>query len=80
MTIETLTSFFKWCTILNAAILIYSSLFLCFAPGFVYRIQSKWYPISRETFDIIAYSYLGLFKVLFIVFNLVPYLALVIIA
>lgn len=80
MTIETLTSFFKWCTILNAAILIYSSLFLCFAPGFVYRIQSKWYAISRETFDIIAYSYLGLFKVLFIVFNLVPYLALVIIA
>ena len=80
MTIETLTAFFKWCTILNAAILIYSSLFLCFAPGFVYRIQSKWYPISRETFDIIAYSYLGLFKVLFFAFNLVPYLALRIIA
>lgn len=79
MTIETLTAFFKWCTILNAAILIYSSLFLCFAPGFVYRIQSKWYPISRETFDIIAYSYLGLFKVLFFAFNLVPYLALIII-
>ncbi len=80
MTIETLTAFFKWCTILNAAILIYSSLFLCFAPGFVYRIQSKWYPITRETFDIIAYSYLGLFKVLFFAFNLVPYLALIIIA
>ena len=80
MTIETLTAFFKWCTILNAAILIYSSLFLCFAPGFVYRIQSIWYPISRETFDIIAYSYLGLFKVLFFAFNLVPYLALIIIA
>ena len=80
MNLETLTSFFMWCTIISGAILIYSSLFLCFAPGFVYRIQSKWYPISRDTFDIIAYSYLGLFKVLFIVFNLVPYLALLIIA
>ena len=80
MSIETLTAFFKWCTILNAAILIYSSLFLCFAPGFVYRLQSKWYSISRESFDIIAYSYLGVFKVLFIVFSLVPWLALVIIS
>lgn len=79
MTIETLTAFFKWCTILNAAILIYSSLFLCCAPGFVYRIQRRWYPITRETFDIVAYSYLGAFKLLFFVFNLVPYLALVII-
>lgn len=80
MNIETLTAFFKWCTILNAVILIYSSLFLCFAPGFVHRIQSRWYPISRETFDIIAYSYLGVHKLLFFVFCLVPYLALVIIA
>ena len=80
MNLETLTSFFMWCTIISGAILIYSSLLLCFAPRFVYRIQSKWYQIPRETFDIIAYSYLGLFKVLFIVFNLAPYLALVIIA
>ena len=79
MNIQTLTTFFMWCTIINAAILIYSSLFLCFAPDFVYRLQSRWYSISRETFDIIAYSYLGLFKVLFFVFSLTPYLALVII-
>ena len=79
MTIETLTAFFMWCTIINAGILIYSSLFLCFAPNFVYRIQSRWFSISREAFDIIAYSYLGLFKVLFFTFNLVPYLALLII-
>ena len=78
MNIQTITTFFMWCTIINAAILIYSSLFLCFAPDFVYRLQSRWFSISRENFDIIAYSYLGLFKVLFFVFNLTPYLALVI--
>jgi hypothetical protein len=80
MPIETLTTFFMWCTIINTAILIYSTLFLWLAPGFVYRIQSKWFPISRETFNIVAYSYLGLFKLLFLVFNLVPYLALLILA
>jgi hypothetical protein len=79
MNIQNLTTFFMWCTIINAALLIYSSLFLCFAPDFVYRLQSRWYSISRETFDIVAYSYLGLFKLLFFVFSLTPYLALVII-
>ena len=78
MDIKTLTTFFMWCTILNAAILIYISLFLCFAPDFVYHLQSQWFSVSRETFNIIAYSYLGLMKVLFFVFSLVPYLALVI--
>jgi len=78
MNIDSLHSFFMWCTIINGCILIYSSLFLCFAPDFVYRIQSKWYRISRENFDIIVYSYLGLLKLLFFVFNLTPYLALTI--
>jgi len=80
MNIETLTTFFMWCTIINASILIYSSIFLCFAPGFIYRIQSRWFSVPREAFNIIAYSYLGLFKVLFFTFNLAPYLALLIIA
>ena len=80
MPIETLTSFFMWCTIINASILIYSSLFLWLAPDFIYRIQSKWFPVSRDTFIIVAYSYLGLFKLLFLVFSLAPYLALLILA
>ena len=80
MPIETLTTFFMWCTIINAAILIYSSLLLWLAPDFIYRVQSKWFCISRETFNIVVYSYLGLFKLLFFVFSLVPYLALLILA
>ncbi len=49
------------------------------APDLVYRTQSKWFPISRETFDVIIYSFLGLFKVVFLVFSAVPYAALLII-
>ena len=78
MNIDTLTTFFMWCTIINAAILIYSSLFICFAPGFIYRIQHRWFSIPRETFNIVAYSYLGVFKIFFIMFNIAPYLALLI--
>ena len=80
MTIETLTNFFMWCTIINFGLLIYMSLFLIFAPNFVYRMQSRWFPLKRETFDIVVYAFIGLFKIFVIVFSLVPYLALLIVS
>lgn len=78
MNLEILTSFFMWCTIINGVIYLYSVAFICSAPNFIYRIQSKIFSIPRETFDVILYSYLALYKVLFIVFCLVPWLALLI--
>ncbi|MFQ5543914.1 MAG: DUF6868 family protein, partial [Nitrospiria bacterium] len=79
MDIQTLTHFFMWCTIINGGILILWSVFFIFTPGFIYRIQSKWFPISRETFNIAIYSFLGLFKIFFLIFNVVPYVTLLII-
>jgi len=48
-------------------------------PDLVYRMQSKFFTISRETFNVVFYSFLGLFKIVFLVFNVVPYAALLII-
>jgi hypothetical protein len=79
MDIQTLTAFFMWCTVINGALLVLSAIVFVLAPGFMYRMQSKWYPISRETFNVVYYSFLGLFKILFIIFNVVPYVALLII-
>ncbi len=79
MDIQTLTTFFMWCTIINGGILVLWTLAFMIAPDLVYRLQSKWFPIPRETFSAIIYSLIGLFKIFFFVFNLVPYLALLII-
>lgn len=79
MDIQILTTFFMWCTILNGGILTLWTLFCVFAPDLVYRTQSKFFPIPRETFNIIIYSFLGLFKIFFLVFNVAPYLTLLII-
>ena len=79
MNIESLTQFFMWCTVINVAIYIVWVLFVLVAPDFVYRLQTKWIPISRETFNVMMYSFMGAFKVVIIVFCFVPYLSLVII-
>jgi hypothetical protein len=79
MNIETLTAFFMWCTIINGAMLVLWSIFAIFAPDMMYRTHSKWFAIPREKYNALIFTFLGLFKICFIVFNLVPYLALLLV-
>ena len=79
MDIQTLTTFFMWCTIINGSLLVLWFTMFIFAPDLVYRTQCKWFPIPRETFNVVMYSFLGLFKIVFLVFNVVPYVALLIV-
>jgi len=79
MDVQIITNFFMWCTIINGGILLFWASFIMCAPDYVYRTQSKCMSISRETFDVAIYAFLGMFKVFFLIFNLVPYLALLLI-
>ena len=81
MDIAMLTRFFMWCTILNAGLLALSFLMVAFGFGsdFVYRMHSKWFPMSRDTFNTVLYSLIGVYNIFIFVLNFVPWLALVII-
>jgi hypothetical protein len=79
MDVQTLTTFFMWCTIVNGALLVLWSIIFFLAPGLVYRTQSKWFTAPRETFNVVYYSFLGLFKIVFLFFNVVPFVALLIV-
>ena len=79
MGIDTVRAFFMWCTILNGGLLILSAAICAFAGDWVYRMNSKWFPLPRDAFNARVYSFIGLFKILVLVFNLVPYVALVIV-
>lgn len=79
MSVVALQQFFMWCTILNLGLLIIASLILILAGDWAFRIHGSLFPISREAFYVVIYSWLGLLKILIIVFNLVPWLALLII-
>lgn len=79
MDIETLTAFFMWCTIFNGTLLILWTAIAIGAPEFLYRTQTLWFSIPRENFDLVMYCFIGLFKIFFLVFNLIPWLALLII-
>lgn len=80
MEIDTIRTFFMWCTLLNGGFLTLSSIIYLFAGDWVFQMHSKWFPISREAFNVAIYCFIGFFKIMFLLFNLVPYLALVIVA
>ncbi len=79
MDIQTLKSFFIWCTIINVALLLLATLICIFAPDLLYNIHGNLFTIPRETLNVIFYSWLGLYELFIFVFNVVPLGALLII-
>lgn len=76
MDLQTLQAFLGWCAILNFAFLLYIFLVVVFAGDWIYRLHGRWFPMSREAFYVSMYALLGVFKILVIAFNVVPYLVL----
>jgi len=80
MDITTLKAFFLWCTIVNALLLLSASLGCIFLTDFSYRMNNKFFDISRPQFNVILVSFIALYKIFVMAFFLVPYIALAIIA
>jgi hypothetical protein len=72
-------AFFGWCTVMNGLLLIFFSMISMIGGQWIYRIHSRWFPISREAFNVSIYRFLGTMKIIVIFLNLVPYFALLII-
>jgi len=79
MDIETVRYFFMWCTVINVVLLALSFIFCAFARDWVYRMHGRWFPMPKETFTVVLYAFLGVYKMMFIMFSFVPYLALLIV-
>ena len=80
MNVEIVTAALGWCTLINFVLLAWWLLFVVFAHDWTYRLHTRWFRLSEEKFDSIHYSLMGSFKLIVVVFNLVPYLALRIVA
>ena len=80
MDIAIMTEFFKYCSIINISILMVSSLMMM-TSDFLYNIHTKLgaWEGSKEAHKQLMYSWAANYKIVIIVFNVVPYFALSII-
>jgi hypothetical protein len=74
---QTKLSFFMWCTIINGSILLIWALVFFTASDFIYSVHSHFFPIPREAYNLVMYGFIGLYKLLILMFNVVPWLGLV---
>ena len=76
MTIEATRQFFLTCTLINMAMLM--SWFGLFVVGHEWMrgLHGKWFKLSDESFDAIHYAGMAFYKLSIFLFNLVPYIAL----
>ncbi|MCB9229933.1 MAG: hypothetical protein H6618_10000 [Deltaproteobacteria bacterium] len=71
-----LTEFLMWCSVVNGSLLGFWLICWMMMPDVIYKLHSHWFSLPREQFNLALYCFFGLLKIFFIIFNLVPYLAL----
>jgi len=76
VTLELFTSFLAWCTLVNLVFLLIWFFFLTAGGGWMRRMHGKWFNLSEEGFAAVHYKMLAYFKLLWVMFNLTPYLVL----
>ncbi len=78
--LEILREFFGWCTIINVAILLLSTLLIIALRSKVASLHGSLFSLDEKDLSRAYFQYLAQFKIAVIVLNIVPYVALRIMA
>lgn len=76
MTLSTLREFLLWNMVINVGLLIFSSLMILAMRDWVYRLHGKMFRLPEEKIASAMYKIIAFYKIIIIVFNVVPYIAL----
>lgn len=78
MTVDQVAELFKWMTIINVGIFLLSSLMTIVLKKFMRKMHGMIFGIDEGKVPIVLYGYLGTYRIFILVFNLVPYVSLLI--
>jgi hypothetical protein len=79
MSIEFLRNFLLVCGIINYGFLVLWALLMIWAHDSFYRFTTRWFRLSVEQFDGLQYGGIVFYKVAIFLFNLIPFVALLIV-
>lgn len=79
MSFAVIHNILQWSALINIVLLLYWFLMIVFAHDFVYRLHRRWFAVSVEQFDAIHYSGMLAFKMVVLVFNIAPLIAMYIV-
>jgi hypothetical protein len=79
MSIDVARNALLWCTVINYGILLSGVVVLALPHEWLHRLWSRLVRLSPEQFDAFGYGSIILYKTGILLFNLVPYVALLIV-
>ncbi|QDV47646.1 hypothetical protein Enr13x_75570 [Stieleria neptunia] len=74
--LEVLLAALGWCTLMNLGMLTVTTLLLVVWGEAIGRLHQRWFRLEKRELQREYFRYLANYKLLLLVFNLVPYLAL----
>jgi hypothetical protein len=80
MTMESLTTFFGWCAVLNIAYLIIATIMIASLKDWMFGIHGKLFGITKEVAFPKYFMFVAKYKILTLIFSVVPWVALKIMA
>jgi hypothetical protein len=78
MSVATVSGVLLWCTLINLGGLALWGLLIVLPHGWLHRLWGRWLRISPDQFDTVNFAGILFYEILIFVFNVVPYIALLI--
>ena len=80
MNIETMRELFLWMVAISYAILLLWFCVFVFGYDWMRRLHGRWFRLSDEAFNAVHYAGMAVFKIGIILFALVPFISLCLVA
>lgn len=76
MPIETLTTVTGWCAVINIGLLLLSTIALVSSRERITRLHARLFGLDSTALSAAYFQYLAVFKLLVLIFNVTPWIAL----
>lgn len=76
ISVNELTTFFGWCTVINLGVYLFSAFFIIVLKNFTVNIHSKVVGVEASELPNMYFKFLGNYKIGILLLNLTPYVAL----
>lgn len=76
MSVAQLTEFLGWCTLINVVLLTLTAISVIALKGKISKIHAAMFNVDAATLPAAYFAYLATFKIAVLMLNVVPYIAL----
>jgi len=76
MSIYQVREILMWCSIINVGLMIAMFLILWLGRDWVYKMHSRSFRMTESQFNVVVYSFLGMYKLFIYFFNIIPFIAI----